>query len=117
MMAPGVGLNTITLPGPRNVLMSEKKRFDRPTPTRGPGAVLRTPGGKCCWIMKPAVREVNAFWLLLKYEAVPALETQLEISRTSGSPPRTFQTPRTFPSRSVTAMTLFGEIWTARVTA
>src|SRR5438874_5044378 len=116
-MAPGVGLNTITLLGPRNVFMSEMNRFDRPTPTSGPGAVLRTPGGKCCWIMKPAVREVNAFWLLLRYEAVPAFETQLEMSSALGGVPFTLQTASTSPSRSVTAMTLVGEICRARVVA
>src|SRR5436309_475278 len=63
---PGCELNIITLPGFRNLLMSEKKRFDSPTPTSGPGSALSTPGGKCCWMMKPAVRELNAFWLLLK---------------------------------------------------
>src|ERR1043166_4472668 len=45
---PGVELNQITLPGARNLLMSEKKRFERPTPTSGPGSALSTPGGKCC---------------------------------------------------------------------
>jgi hypothetical protein len=65
-MAPGVALNTITLPGRRNVFMSEINRFDKPTPTSGPGGALMTPGGKCCWIMNPAVRDVKAFWLLLK---------------------------------------------------
>src|SRR5437667_5235174 len=58
IVLPGVGLDEITLPGARNLLMSEKKRLERPTPTSGPGAVLKTPGGKCCWIMKPAVRDV-----------------------------------------------------------
>src|SRR3977135_3552464 len=100
----------MTLPGLRNLLMSEKNRFERPTPTSGPGAVLRTPKGKCCWMINPAVRDVKAFCLLLKDDAVPAFETQLAISSWVGSPPRTFQTPRTLPSRSVTAMTLFGEI-------
>src|SRR5438477_11175826 len=70
----------MTLPGARNLLMSDVKRFESPTPTSGPGAVLLTPGGKCCWIMKPAVREVNASWLLLKYAAVPAFETAVAIS-------------------------------------
>src|SRR5712692_11062909 len=61
IVSPGVGLNVITLPGFLNLLMSEKNRFDNPTPTSGPGAVLFTPGGKCCWMMKPAVRDVKAF--------------------------------------------------------
>src|SRR5437763_4635869 len=107
----------MTLPGARNLLMSEVKRFERPTPTSGPGDVLRTPGGKCCWMMNPAVREVNAFWLLLKYAAVPAFDTQLEISSALGGVPFTLQTASTSPSRSSTAMTLFGEIWMARVVA
>ena len=61
MVRPGVLLKLMTLPGFRNLLMSEKNRFERPTPTRGPGGVLRTPGGKCCWMMNPAVRDVKAF--------------------------------------------------------
>src|SRR5437588_3575605 len=107
----------MTLPGARNLLMSEVKRFERPTATSGPGDVLRTPGGKCCWMMNPAVREVNAFWLLLRYAAVPAFDTQLEISSALGGVPFTLQTASTYPSRSSTAMTLFGEIWMARVVA
>src|SRR5688572_8639818 len=67
--------------------------------------------------MKPAVRVVNAFWLLLRYDAVPAFETQLEISSAVGGAPFTLQMPSTLPSRSVTAMTAFGEITTARETA
>jgi hypothetical protein len=55
--------------------------------------------------------------LLLRYEAVPAFETQLEISRAVGGAPFTLQTASTLPSRSVTAMTAFGEITTARETA
>src|SRR3954451_17768757 len=66
IVRPGVGLKLIRLPGARNLLMSDENRLDNPTPTSGPGAVLRTPGGKCCWMMNPAVREVNAFWLLLR---------------------------------------------------
>ena len=62
-------------------------------------------------MMNPAVRDVNAFWLLLKYAAVPAFETQLEISSALGGVPFTLQTASTSPSRSSTAMTLFGEIW------
>src|SRR5437762_10859139 len=68
-------------------------------------------------MMNPAVRDVNAFWLLLKYAAVPAFETQLEISSALGGVPFTLQTASTSPSRSSTAMTLFGEIWRARVVA
>src|SRR3954452_7656342 len=68
-------------------------------------------------MMKPAVRELNAFWLLLRKDAVPALLTAVAISPGVAGPPRTTQTPSTYPSRSVTAMTLFGEIFTARVTA
>src|SRR5256885_3222865 len=68
-------------------------------------------------MMNPAVRDVNAFWLLLKYAAVPAFETQLEISSALGGVPFTLQTARTSPSRSSTAMTLFGEIWIALVVA
>jgi len=41
MVVPGVGLKLITLVGARNLLMSEVKRFESPTPTSGPGAVLR----------------------------------------------------------------------------
>jgi len=66
IVRPGVELKVITLPGARNLLMSDVNKFERPTPTSGPGAVLRTPGGKCCWMIKPAVRDVNAFWLLLR---------------------------------------------------
>src|ERR1043165_7927936 len=68
-------------------------------------------------MMNPAVRDVNAFWLLLKYAAVPAFDTQLEISSALGGVPFTLQTARTSPSRSVTAITLSGEIWRARVVA
>ena len=42
-------------------------------------------------MMNPAVRVVNAFWLLLRYEAVPAFETQLEISSAVGGAPFTLQ--------------------------
>src|SRR5205809_8105220 len=66
-------------------------------------------------MMNPAVRDVKAFWLLLKYAAVPAFETQLEISSALGGAPFTLQTASTSPSRSSTAITLFGEIWSARV--
>src|SRR5260370_40833417 len=45
---PGCAPNVMTLPGPLNLLMSEKNKFDRPTPTSGPVAGLLTPGGKCC---------------------------------------------------------------------
>ncbi len=96
---------------------SENGRFEKPTPTSGPGAVLKMPGGKCSWMMNPAVRLVNAFALLLKNAPVPALETAAAISPGVGSPPRVFQTARTKPSRSVTAITLFGEICPARVVA
>src|ERR1700720_2648501 len=68
-------------------------------------------------MIKPAVREVNAFWLLLRNAAVPAFETAVAISALLAAPPRTTQTANTLPSRSVTAITLFGETWTARVTA
>src|SRR5688572_25763196 len=67
--------------------------------------------------MNPAVRVVNAFWLLLRYDAVPAFETQLEISSAVGGAPFTLQTASTFPSRSVTAMTALGEMTTAREVA
>jgi len=40
---------------------------------------------------------------------VPAFETQLEISSALGGVPFTLQTASTSPSRSVTAITLFGE--------
>src|SRR5436853_941423 len=68
-------------------------------------------------MMNPAVREVKAFWLLLRYAAVPAFETQLEISSALGAVPFTLQTASTSPSRSSTAMTLLGEISSARVVA
>ena len=32
-------------------LMSEKNKFEKPTPTSGPGGVFATPGGKCCWMI------------------------------------------------------------------
>src|SRR6476620_11632883 len=38
--SPGVGLNKGTVPGPLNLLISEKQRFDTPTPTSGLGVVL-----------------------------------------------------------------------------
>src|ERR1700736_3939545 len=117
MERPGEELKTMRLPGFLNLLMSEMNRFDRPTPTSGPGALLLTPGGKCCWMMKPAVREENAFLFLLKNAAVPALDTAVASSSLPAAPPRTTQTASTLPSRSVTAMTLFGEMFTARVTA
>src|SRR3954452_11088195 len=110
MVRPGVGLKVMTLPGARNLLISDVNKFERPTPTSGPGAVLRTPGGECCWMINPAVRDVNAFWLLLRYAAVPAVGTQLEVSSALGAVPFTLQTASTSPSLSSTAMTLFGEI-------
>lgn len=67
-------------------------------------------------MMKPAVRVENALALLLRNAAVPARDTAFAISSGVGSPPRTFQTPSTKPSRSLTAITLFGEIRTARLT-
>ena len=45
-------------------------------------------------MIKPAVREVKAFWSPLKNEAVPALETHVAI-RPGLVPARTFQTPST----------------------
>src|SRR5687767_14169584 len=36
-------------------LMSEKERFEKFTPSRGPGGRLRIPGGKFCCTMNPAV--------------------------------------------------------------
>src|SRR6202043_2969731 len=84
-----VGIKSVFL----NRFTSENGKFENPTPTSGPGGVLRTPSGKCCWMMNPAVREVNAFSLLLKNAAVPAFETALAIWVGVGSPPATFQTP------------------------
>ena len=46
--------------------MSENGRLERPTPVSGPVPVLMMPGGKWGWMMKPAVREVNASPLLLR---------------------------------------------------
>ena len=44
MVRPGVLLKLMTLPGARNLLMSEKNRFDRPTPTNGPGRSIANTG-------------------------------------------------------------------------
>ena len=94
-------------------------KFEKLTPTNGPGGLLSTPGGKCCCTMNPAVREVNAFCPLLKKPAVPAFAiasaTRLVNALVVGVVPFTLQTPSTYPSRSVTAMTLLLEIWLARV--
>src|SRR5204863_6633399 len=117
MLFPGVALNVIVLPGALNLLMSEKYRFENSTPTSGPGGLLRTGGGKCCCTMKPAVRELNAFWALLRNAAVPAFETALATTAGSGVVPLTLQTVRTHPSRSTTAMTLLVAIESARVEA
>src|SRR6185369_13169097 len=105
--------------GSLNRFTSEKDMLEKFTPTSGPGGLLRTPGGKFCWTINPAVREVNAFWSLLKNAAVPALV--MASSTSSGKrawfvSPR-HQTPRTNPSRSTTAMTLFVETCAARVVA
>src|SRR5436190_11448583 len=117
MLFPGVALNVIVLPGALNLLMSEKYRFENSTPTSGPGGLFRTGGGKCCCTMYPAVRELKAFWVLLRKAAVPALEMALPTTFGSGVVPFTLQTARTQPSRSRTAMTLFDAIETARVEA
>src|ERR1700685_1844238 len=98
-------------------LMSENCRLEKLTPTSGPGPEFWTPGGKFCWTMKPAVRDVKAFSSLLKNEAVPALAMALARIAVGGTVPFTLQTPSTKPSRSTTAITLLGEIWDARVGA
>src|SRR5215218_3157588 len=41
-----------------NRLTSVNDRFEKFTPTNGPAGRLRTPGGKFCCTMKPAVRDV-----------------------------------------------------------
>src|SRR5438445_2078 len=41
---PGVALNAITLPGALNLLMSEKPRLEKFTPTSGPGGYFRERG-------------------------------------------------------------------------
>jgi hypothetical protein len=48
---------------------------------------------------------------------VPAFLTAVAISPGVAGLPRTTQGPRTYPSRSVTAIGLLGEILTARETA
>ncbi len=87
------------LPGMKSARLkrftSENGRLENPTPTSGPGGRLRTPGGKCCWMMNPAVRLEKALVRLLRKEAVPALPTDVATSSAVGSPPRTTQTPRT----------------------
>ncbi len=40
--------------------------LENSTPTSGPLPVLRMPGGKFCWMMNCAVREVNASPSLLR---------------------------------------------------
>src|ERR1043165_8909226 len=102
--SPGALLNTMTLPGALNLLMSEKPRLEKFTPTSGPGGLFCTPGGKFCCTIKPAVRDVNAFCPLLRNAAVPALAMALA-TRSVGAFVSSDQTPRTHPSRSVTAMT------------
>src|SRR5438477_267491 len=101
---PGVLLNTNTLPGAFSLLMSEKPRLEKLTPTSGPGGLFCTPGGKFCCTINPAVREENALLSLLRNAAVPALAMASAIFAEAGVGVR-LQTPSTQPSRSVTAMT------------
>src|SRR6187399_2943478 len=104
--SPGVLSDTMTLPGPLYLLISEKPKLEKFTPTSGPGGLFFTPGGKFCCTMKPAVRVVNALLSLLRNAAVPALAMAFATRSTGvGEVGFSVQTPSTHPSRSVTAMT------------
>src|SRR5687768_8073954 len=112
--------------------MSEHGREENWTPNKGPPGRLLTPGGKCSWMMKLAVRVVNALPRVLNKAAVPAFEIAASLAGTSvpskpvatnpvigfgvsvgpGPPPRNcvaagapviVKRPSTLPSLSVTA--------------
>ncbi len=53
-------------------LTSVHVRFENCTPKSGPLEAKSIPGGKCSWMMKEAVRVVNALPLVAKTAAVPA---------------------------------------------
>src|SRR5687767_6268436 len=56
------------------IAISEQGKVENWTPYSGPPGRLSIPGGKCSWIMKDAVRVVNAFPPVEKIPAVPAFE-------------------------------------------
>ncbi len=106
--------------GSDGLLISEQGSDENCTPYSGPPERKSIPGGKCSWMMKPAVRVVKAFPVVLKREPVPALEIAASAAGTTvpsrprpavptllivvvaGAPVIT-KTPSTFASRSVTA--------------
>src|SRR5215216_1080733 len=55
--------------------MSLQGSCENCTPKSGPPGWKETPGGKCSWMMKLAVRVVNALPCVLKTLAVPAFDT------------------------------------------
>ena len=65
-------------------VMSLQRSCENCTPKSGPLAVLETPGGKCCWMMNPAVRVEKAFPRVLKKAAVPAFEIAASIAPEKG---------------------------------
>ena len=79
--------------------MSVNGRFEKFTPTSGPGGLFCTPGGKFCCTMKPAVRELKACSSLLRKTAVPAfamaLATRFVNAGVAGVAPFTLHTPST----------------------
>src|SRR5207245_6571673 len=85
---------------------SEKDRLEKFTPTSGPDGRFWIPGGKFCCTMKPAVRELNASWPLLRKAAVPAFVIA-SITSSGAGPAFKLHTPSTKPSRSTTATTPF----------
>ena len=92
-------------------LTSEYAIVEYSTPTSGPGGVKSTPGGKCCWRMNPAVREVRASPPLLRKAAVPAFDTAMaSCPAVKFWLPSAARTSSSRPSRSTIAITEPGEI-------
>ena len=102
---------------PPEAVHVRKREVRKFHPTSGPLDWLTMPGGKFCWMMNCAVREVKALSSLLRYarracladrsshDAERSFHSMSRIAHACRVRPATSQTPRTNPSLSTTATT------------